>query len=116
MPMPEALDEEDAKLVTLARAVRARLGAIDGAAVRDDTGRTYSAVNVALPSLHLSALQAAIAAAVSSGAHGIEAAAIVSDTAEVDAHGIAAVRDLGGTGTPVHLAGPDGTVALTHLA
>ena len=53
---PSTLVAEDAKLVTLARAARARIGAIEGAAVRDQDGRTYAAATVALPSLGLSAL------------------------------------------------------------
>ena len=36
------LSAEDAKLVTLARAARARAGAVEGAAVRDGDGRTYA--------------------------------------------------------------------------
>ena len=59
------LDPEDAKIVTLARSARARTGAMEGAAVRDTDGRTYVAATVALPSLSLTALQAAVAAAVS---------------------------------------------------
>ena len=41
------LSAEDAKLVTLARATRARTGAAEGAAVRDQDGRTYAAATVA---------------------------------------------------------------------
>jgi len=89
------LDPEDAKLVTLARSARARNGAAEGAAVRDDIGRTYAATTVALPSLSLTALQAAVAAAVSSGAQRLEAAAVVSDATEVDADSAAALADLG---------------------
>ncbi len=118
------LDPEDAKLVTLARAARARNSAAEGAAVRDTTGRTYVATSVALPALVLSALQAAVAMAVSSGADGLEAAAIVTGAAApgvgLDAGpdagsnsgwrdpGLAAVADLGGQRTPVVVAGPDG--------
>ena len=36
------LDAEDAKLLTLARGARGRVGAAVGAALRDETGRTYS--------------------------------------------------------------------------
>ena len=68
-----ALQPEDAKLVTLARSARARTRAAQGAAVRDGDGRTYVAATVALPSLELSALQVAVAMAVSSGAPGLEA-------------------------------------------
>ena len=52
----EPLSDEDAKLVTLARGARGRVGAARGAAVRDETGRTYSAADVSLPSLQVSAL------------------------------------------------------------
>lgn len=89
------LDPEDAKLVTLARSARARTGAAEGAAVRDDMGRTYAAASVALPALTLSALQAAVAAAVSSGAQRLEAAAVVTDDDAVDEPSAAVVRDLG---------------------
>jgi hypothetical protein len=111
MPEPtgDALGPEDAKLVTLARAARARIGADEGAAVRDATGRTYAAASVALPSLSLSALQLAVANAVAAGATGLEAAAVVTDSSHVDDAGLAAVRDLQAD-APVHLASPDGTV------
>jgi hypothetical protein len=111
MPEPDPrhreLDAEDLKLVTLARAARARVGAIEGAAVRDQDGRTYAAATVALPSLALSALQAAVAAAVAAGARTLEAAAVVTEASTVDTDGYAAVRDLSPT-APVHAATPDG--------
>jgi hypothetical protein len=92
---PEAaLDPEDAKIVTLARSARARTGAAEGAAVRDTDGRTYSATSVALPSLTLTALQAAVAAAVSSGAPSLEAAAVVTESDSIGAPSLAAVHDL----------------------
>jgi hypothetical protein len=106
------LDPEDAKIVTLARSARARTGAAEGAAVRDTDGRTYVAASVALPSLSLTALQAAVAAAVSSGVEGREAAAVVSASEDVEAGGLAAVRDLTPS-APVHLAGPDGSLRTT---
>ena len=84
----------------------------EGAAVRDTDGRTYLAATVALPSLKLSALQAAVAAAVSSGVEALEAAAIVSASDAVEADGLAAVRDLTPS-APVHLAGPDGSLRST---
>lgn len=105
--MPE-LDPEDAKLVTLARSARARVRAAEGAAVRDDTGRTYAAATVALPSLSLSALAAAVAAAVSSGASRLEGAAVVGESAEASDADRALLADLGGA--PLFLAGPDGVV------
>jgi hypothetical protein len=106
--MPE-LSAEDQKLVTLARSARARTGAVEGAAVRDGDGRTYAGTTVALPSLTLSALQYAVAAAAAAGASVLEAAAVVTEASTVDSAGQAAVRDLGAD-APVHLAAPDGTV------
>ncbi|MFI7315829.1 cytidine deaminase [Streptomyces venezuelae] len=105
-----ALDPEDRKIVTLARSARARNGVPEGAAVRDETGRTYVAGTVALDSLQLSALRTAVAMAVASGAESLEAAAVVSGADTVTDEDLAAVRDLGGAGTPVFLAGADGEV------
>ncbi|MEU2771555.1 cytidine deaminase [Streptomyces sp. NPDC007162] len=116
MTESNALDPEDRKIVTLARSARARNGVPEGAAVRDSTGRTYVAGTVELPSLKLSALRTAVAMAVASGAESLEAAAVVSGGAEVGAEDLAAVRDLGGAGTPVLLAGADGSVRVTVLA
>ncbi|HSL06513.1 MAG TPA: cytidine deaminase [Pseudonocardiaceae bacterium] len=92
---PADLDPEDAKIVTLARSAQTRTGAEEGAAVRDTEGRTYTGCTVSLPSLALTALQAAVAAAVASGATGLEAAAVVSGSGSVDAVSLAAVRELG---------------------
>ncbi|UXX93340.1 cytidine deaminase [Streptomyces sp. AD2-2] len=108
-----ALDPEDRKIVTLARSARARNGVPEGAAVRDETGRTYVAGTVALDSLSLSALRTAVAMAVASGAKSLEAAAVVTEAESVPAEDLAAVRDLGGAGTPVLLASPEGVVRLT---
>lgn len=87
------LDPQDAKLLTLARSARARTRAEQGAAVRDTDGRTYVAATVMLPSLELTALQVAVAMAVSSGALGLEAAVVFGDDA-TDEAGAAAVRDV----------------------
>jgi hypothetical protein len=109
----QELSPEDAKLVTLARSSRARVGAAEGAAVRDETGRTYTAGTVDLPSLRLSALQAAVAIAASSGAASLEAAVVVGPGSALGADDLAAVRDLGGPGTPVVRADPTGAVVAT---
>lgn len=113
MSEAEALDPEDRKILTLARSTRARTAVPEGAAVRDETGRTYVAGTVALPSLRLSALRTAVAMAVASGATSLEAAAVVSEAEEVPEADLAAVADLGGAGTPVLLAGVDGTLRTT---
>ncbi|HZN78871.1 MAG TPA: cytidine deaminase [Mycobacterium sp.] len=86
------LDAEDAKLVTLARGAMGRAEATTGAAVRDVDGRTYAGAPIRLDALTLTALQAAVAAAVSSGAAGLEAAVIVGGSS--DDAGVAAVREL----------------------
>jgi hypothetical protein len=103
-------DPEDAKLITLARSARARRQAVEGAAVRDTDGRTYTASTVDLPSLRLSALRLGVAMAVSSGVGGLEAAAVVTDAEAVDGADLDAVRDLGGPGLPVFRADDDGSV------
>jgi hypothetical protein len=96
-------------LVTLARSARARVAAVEGAAVRDQDGRTYNGATVSLPSLSVTALQLAVALAVSSGATTIEAAAVVTEASELDGAGHAAVRDLSAH-APIHVAAPDATL------
>jgi hypothetical protein len=102
------LDGEDAKLVVLARGARGRAAAAEGAAVRDGDGRTYAAATVDLPSLKLTAAQAAVAAAVSSGATELEALAVVGGRAELDAASAAVAADLGAA--VVVIAAADGSV------
>jgi hypothetical protein len=106
---PAELSAEDAKLVVLARGARGRVGAVEGAAVRDQDGRTYAAASVALPSLTLTALQLAVASAVAAGASRLEAAVVVTEASTLDGAGHAAVRDLAAD-APIHLAAPDGAV------
>jgi hypothetical protein len=117
VPAPDggALSAEDAKLVTLARGSRARVGAVEGASVRDQDGRTYAAANVALPSLAITALQLAVASAVAAGATKLEAAAVVTEASELDGAGHAAVRDLA-PDAPIHVAAPDGSLLGTVTA
>jgi hypothetical protein len=102
------LHPEDAKLITLARSARARTGAAQGAAVRDGDGRTYVAATVTLPSLTLSALQVAVAMAVSSGAPGLEAAVVLGQD-PADPAGEQAVRDVAATAPVLH-ANADGSL------
>jgi cytidine deaminase len=108
-PAPAELLAEDAKLVTLARAARARVGAVEGAAVRDGDGRTYTGVTVSQPSFALGALQLAVASAVAAGANVLEAAAVVTEASTVDDSAAAAVRDIAGK-APIFLANPAGHV------
>ncbi|MEV0585954.1 cytidine deaminase [Nonomuraea sp. NPDC050310] len=101
------MDPEDNKLIVLARSARARNESVEGAAVRDETGRTYSGTDVALAALKLSALQVAVATAVSSGARSLEAAALVTAGEGPGAGDEELVRELGGV---LLVAGPDGTL------
>lgn len=105
------LSAEDRKLVTLARATRARVGAAEGAAVRDRDGRTYAAASVDLPSLQLSAVQVCVAMASASGSSGLEAVVVLTDSAEAAAADLAAVSDFAGAGVPIHLGDPRGNLA-----
>jgi hypothetical protein len=108
--MTPELDAEDAKLVTLARASRARTSARQGAAVRDLDGRTYAAATVALDALAVDALDLAVAMAVSSGAKGLEAGAVVAEAEQLETVSLEALTELAGADRPVYTAGPDGTV------
>ena len=103
------LSAEDAKLVTLARAARARTRASEGAAVRDSDGRTYAACTVALDTVALTALQLAVAMALSSGVKGLEAAAVVTDA--VDSVDVNVVRHFAGAAIPVVVANGTGEVS-----
>jgi hypothetical protein len=102
----DTLSAEDAKLVTLARATRARARSEEGAALRDLDGRTYAAASVRLEHLTLSALEVCVAMAVSSGSAGLEAAVVLTGT-EPD---LDAVRDFAGPGVPVHIGDERGRI------
>lgn len=101
---PTDLPAEDRKLLTLARATRARTRAPEGAAVRDTDGRTYAGATVDLPSLQLSAVQVCVAMAVSSGSTGLEAVVVFSGLSELAAPDAEVIRDFGGDAVVVRLA------------
>lgn len=102
------MDAENLKLITLARGARGRIGAHAGAAVRDDTGRSYAGADVVLPSLRFTALQLAVAQAVAAGARGIEAAAVVSSDPRLSHAERTLLREAGGDGAVVILADTSG--------
>ena len=107
------MDPEDQKLVTLARAAIGRALVSTwhpaGAAVRDDMGRTYAAATVEMDGASVTALQLAVASAVSSGARSFEAAAIVTDDPVEDVEGLKALQSFGTVATVIR-ARTDGTI------
>lgn len=113
-PAQQPTDPEDTKIITLAQATRARSGAAQAACVRDSDGRTYAGAAVDLPHLRLSAVQVALAMAVSSGAQGVEAVA-VSGTAPTD-DDLAAIGDLPGTEVSVWITDAAGAVTARAVA
>ena len=115
MSLDHDLHPDDLKIVTLARSARARTGAAEGAAVRDDAGRSYVATTVALPSLALSAVQVAVAMAVSSGAGALAAAALVTEADTVCDLDLTVLREVGaGGGVRIIRADPAGAVHSVH--
>lgn len=109
-----SLSAEDAKLVTLARGTRARIGATQGAAIRDADGRTYAAASVDLDSLQLSAVQVAVAMAVASGSRELEAAVVLGEETAADPGDLAVLTELAGPHFVVHLADPHGTIVTSQ--
>ncbi len=104
---------EDTKLLTLARSVRARTGAAEGACVRDLDGRTYAGATVELPSLRLSAVAVAVAMAASSAAAGLEAVAVLGEAEKPSDADLAVIRDFAGADVPLYVADPRGLVVST---
>jgi cytidine deaminase len=117
------LGAEDAKLVLLARAARTRAyvphghGRVEGAAVRDTDGRTYTAATIehANSQLCTSALRGALSAAASSGARTFEAAVIVGEATVPHHHDLAMLSEFG-EGVPLTLADPSGEVVARLLS
>jgi cytidine deaminase len=91
---------EDAKLVTLAQSTLARSNAGQAAALRDNTGRTYVAINVASPSLNLDALQAVLTVALASGITGIESVVVTGS----QPHDAKVIKDFAPTATVFYIA------------
>jgi len=70
---------EDQKLATLASSTLVRTGAKQAAALRDTTGRTYVAINIAAPGLTLDAVQAVFTVAAASQIAAIEGVVIAGE-------------------------------------
>jgi hypothetical protein len=92
---------EDDKLVTLAKGARSRVQAETGAALRDETGRTYASAQVSVGHLVLSAVEVVVAQAVASGSTGVEAVVLCAGSG-FSPSDIALVKEFAGTGVPLH--------------
>lgn len=97
-------NSEDDKLAVLAKGARSRVQAKNGAALRDETGRTYASAEVEVGSLKLSAVEMVVAQAVASGSTGVEAIVIspinefiISDSA------LDLVRKFAGGDVPIYV-------------
>ena len=121
------MSDEDAKLVTLARAARTRslVRGRDlpkaGAAIRDRMGRTFAAGTVDRMAMSLDALALAVAMAATSGADGAECAVVVVDETDVPqrgddglpssfAMGVRALAEQAGARVPIWWCDSSGTV------
>ena len=99
---------EDQKLLTLASATLKRTGAAQAAALRDNTGRTYVAVNIATPSLTLDACDSVFTVATASGISGIES---VVATGSRPAN-VKAIKDFAPTATVFFVAASGEVISL----
>jgi hypothetical protein len=106
-----ALEPEDSKLFTLARAAAARITSPAGAAVRDETGRSYTGAAITLGQFEISAVALAVVTAATSGATGLEA---VVSVGSLDSNDLDLVRALGGSGVSVFEISASGVVVARH--
>ena len=94
---------EDDKLAVLAKGARARIQAKTGAALRDETGRTYASAEVSIGAFKLSAIEMVVAQAVASGSTGIESVVFsVSGDSSVSDSDVELIREFAGVGIPIH--------------
>jgi hypothetical protein len=101
---------EDDKLAVLARGARSRVQSKVGAALRDETGRTYASAEVSIGALKLSAVEMVVAQAVASGSTAAESIVISPlDDYRIDDSDIELVRAFSGTNVPVYVIGQTGS-------
>ena len=108
------LSAEDDKLSTLARAARSRIMALEGAAVRDETGRTYASANVISNNLTLTAVELAVGQAIAAGAQSIEALVVCQD-GDLTSRDREVIAGFAGNGIPVYVVSLSGDVQSTTL-
>lgn len=100
----------------LAKGARSRVQANTGAALRDETGRTYASAEVSIGSLDLSAIEMVVAQAVASGSTGVESV-VISPNGEfkISESDLELVRVFAGAGIPLHVTGDAGSPIDTRL-
>jgi hypothetical protein len=97
-------NSEDDKLAILAKGARSRVQANSGAALRDETGRTYASAEVSIGALKLSAIEMVVAQAVASGSTGIESVVFSGQgDSSVSDSDVDLVRAFAGAGIPIHV-------------
>jgi hypothetical protein len=107
---------EDDKLATLARGARSRVQSKVGAALRDETGRTYASAEVSIGELKLSAVEMVVAQAVASGSTGAESIVISPlDDYRIGDSDIELVRAFSGSNIPVYVISETGSPVDTRL-
>ena len=107
---------EDDKLAVLAKGARSRVQAKVGAALRDETGRTYASAEVEIGSFKLSAVEMVVAQAVASGSTGVESV-VLSPQIQIDVSDsdLELVRALAGAGVPIYVIDETGNPVDTRL-
>ena len=107
---------EDDKLAVLAKGARSRVQAKVGAALRDETGRTYASAEVEIGYLKLSALEMVVAQAVASGSTGVESVVVSPQTQiNVSDSDLELVRAFAGAGVPIYVIDETGNPVDTRL-
>jgi cytidine deaminase len=107
---------EDDKLAILAKGARSRVQAKIGAALRDETGRTYASAEISIGILKLSAVEMVVAQAVASGSTGVESIVLSSQTEiSFSDSELELVRAFAGTGVPVYVIDETGKPVDTRL-
>ena len=107
---------EDEKLSVLARGARARVQAKVGAALRDETGRTYASAEISVGALSLTAIEMVVAQAAASGSSGLESVAIsvLQDFILSDSD-ISLISAFAGDGIPIYVIDDAGNVVDSRI-
>jgi len=107
---------EDDKLAILAKGARSRVQAKIGAALRDETGRTYASAEISIGILKLSAVEMVVAQAVASGSTGVESIVLSAQTEiSFSDSELELVRAFAGTGVPIYVIDETGKPVDTRL-